>query len=90
MDSVIHITAYASQAEKLWTFASEHGVKFVHIVLDRGAYVSQPMLTLSGRGTLTEQQDAVRRWQRELREAGIPVPFKDRGGAMVYRRTAVG
>ena len=70
-DFEIHITAYASQAEKLRAFASEHGVKFVHIVLDRGAHVSQPMLTLSGRGTLTEQQDAVRRWQRELREVGI-------------------
>ncbi|MEU7798892.1 nucleotidyl transferase AbiEii/AbiGii toxin family protein [Micromonospora arborensis] len=70
-DFEIHITAHASQAEKLWAFANDHGVKFVHIVLDRGAYVSQPMLTLSGRGKLTEQQDAVRHWRRELREAGI-------------------
>ncbi|MET7747671.1 nucleotidyl transferase AbiEii/AbiGii toxin family protein [Micromonospora sp. NPDC005367] len=70
-DFEIHITAHASQAEKLWAFASEHGVKFVHIVLDRGAYSSQPMLTLGGRGTLTDQHAAVQRWQRELREAGI-------------------
>lgn len=70
-DFEIHITAYASQAEKLRAFAAEHGVKFVHIMLDRGAYASQPMLSLNGRGTLTEQQGAVERWQHELREAGI-------------------
>lgn len=70
-DFEIHITAHASQAEKLSAFATERGVKFVHIVLDRGAYVSQPMLTLSGRGSLADQQATVQRWQRELREAGI-------------------
>ncbi|MEV0430555.1 nucleotidyl transferase AbiEii/AbiGii toxin family protein [Micromonospora sp. NPDC050495] len=70
-DFEIHITAHASQAEKLSTFATQHGVKFVHIVLDRGAYVSQPMLTLTGRGTLADQHAAVQRWRRELREAGI-------------------
>ncbi|MBM7494387.1 hypothetical protein JOD64_005609 [Micromonospora luteifusca] len=70
-DFEIHITVHASQAEKLRAFASEHGVKFVHIVLDRGAYVSKPMLTLNGRGTLTEQQDTARRWRHELREGEI-------------------
>ncbi|MFD2767110.1 nucleotidyl transferase AbiEii/AbiGii toxin family protein [Micromonospora eburnea] len=70
-DFEIHITAYASQAAQLSAFATEHGVKFVHIVLDRGAYASQPMLTLTGRGTLAEQHAAVSRWQHELREAGI-------------------
>ncbi|MFD6568084.1 hypothetical protein [Micromonospora profundi] len=44
-DFEIHIAAHATQAEKLRAFATEHGVKFVHIMLDRGAYVSQPMLT---------------------------------------------
>ncbi|GGR87384.1 hypothetical protein GCM10010169_34540 [Micromonospora fulviviridis] len=70
-DFEIHITAHAYHAEKLSAFATQHGVKFVHIVLDRGAYVSQPMLTLTGRGTLAEQHAAVQRWKRELREAGI-------------------
>ncbi|MEU4780227.1 nucleotidyl transferase AbiEii/AbiGii toxin family protein [Micromonospora sp. NPDC023633] len=70
-DFEIHITAHAHHVEKLSAFATQHGAKFVHIVLDRGAYVSQPMLTLTGRGTLTEQHAAVQRWQRELREAGI-------------------
>ncbi|WP_431883552.1 nucleotidyl transferase AbiEii/AbiGii toxin family protein [Micromonospora gifhornensis] len=70
-DFEIHITVHAGKAEELRTFAGERGVKFVHIVLDRGAYASQPMLTLSGRGTLTEQRDTVQRWERELRGVGI-------------------
>ncbi|MER7441587.1 nucleotidyl transferase AbiEii/AbiGii toxin family protein [Micromonospora avicenniae] len=70
-DFEIHITAHAHHAEKLSAFATQHDVKFVHIVLDRGAYVSQPMLTLTGQGTLTDQHAAVQRWQRELRDAGI-------------------
>ncbi|MEU3453534.1 hypothetical protein ABZ671_08015 [Micromonospora sp. NPDC006766] len=70
-DFEIHITAHAHQAEELSAFATRHRVKFVHIVLDRGAYASQPMLTLSGRGNLADQHAAVQRWQRELGEAGI-------------------
>lgn len=70
-DFEIHITAYAHQAEALSAFAAEHGVKFVHIVLDRGAFASQPMLTLPGRGTLTDQYAAVRDWRRKLDAAGI-------------------
>ena len=70
-DFEIHITAHAAQAGRLSAFAAEHGVKFVHIVLDRGTYASQPMLTLTGQGTLSEQHAAVQRWQRDLHEAGI-------------------
>ncbi|SCL21676.1 Nucleotidyl transferase AbiEii toxin, Type IV TA system [Micromonospora pallida] len=70
-DFEIHITANAYDAERLSAFAAQRGLKFVHIVLDRGAYASQPMLTLTGRGTLTEQHTTVQRWQRELGEACI-------------------
>ncbi|MEN3612398.1 nucleotidyl transferase AbiEii/AbiGii toxin family protein [Plantactinospora sp. ZYX-F-223] len=70
-DFEIHITVHAQQAEKLAAFAADHGVKFLHIVLDRGAFASQPMLTLTGRGTLDEQRAAVQRWQQELRGAGM-------------------
>jgi hypothetical protein len=70
-DFEIHITSHAGYAEKLASFAARHGLKFVHILLDRGLYVSQPMLTLTGRGSLADQQAALQRWQRELREAGI-------------------
>jgi hypothetical protein len=70
-DFEIHITAHAHQAEHMSAFAGRHGVKFVHIVLDRGTYASQPMLTLTGRGSLTEQHAAVQRWVDQLRDAGI-------------------
>ncbi|QLQ40446.1 nucleotidyl transferase AbiEii/AbiGii toxin family protein [Micromonospora robiginosa] len=70
-DFEIHLTAYAHQAEELAAFAARHGVKFVHIVLDRGMYATQPMLTLAGRGTLTEQQAVAQHWLRELGTAGI-------------------
>lgn len=67
----IHITAHAQHAERMAAFAAEHGVKFIHIVLDRGEYVSQPMLTFTGHGALAEQHATVQRRQHELRTAGI-------------------
>ncbi|MEQ4305748.1 nucleotidyl transferase AbiEii/AbiGii toxin family protein [Plantactinospora sp. B6F1] len=70
-DFEIHVTVHAEQAGKLAAFAAQHGVKYLHIVLDRGAYASQPMLTLTGRGSLAEQHATVRRWQDELRAAGV-------------------
>ncbi|MFY1690122.1 hypothetical protein [Plantactinospora sp. WMMB782] len=70
-DFEIHVTTYGQHADRLAGLAAERGVKFLHILLDRGEFASQPMLTLTGRGTLTEQHAVVRRWQRELREAGI-------------------
>jgi hypothetical protein len=70
-DFEIHITVHAGYAETLESFAATHGMKFVHILLDRGTYVSQPMVTLPGRGTLADQHAAVQRWQGELRKAGI-------------------
>ncbi len=70
-DFEIHLSAEPHVAEKLSAFAARHGLKFVHIVLDRGSYASQPMLTLTGHGTLSEQQVAAQRWHDELRAAGI-------------------
>ncbi|AVT36905.1 nucleotidyl transferase AbiEii/AbiGii toxin family protein [Plantactinospora sp. BB1] len=71
-DFEIHVTVHAQHAEKLAAFAAEHGVKFLHIVLDRGTFASQPMLTLTGRGTLREQHAVVEHWRQRLRRAGIP------------------
>src|SRR5690606_23613840 len=65
-DFEIHITAYEQHADKLAALAAERGVKFLHIVLDRGSYPSQPMLTLTGRGSLAEQHATVQRWKHEL------------------------
>jgi hypothetical protein len=67
----IHITTYDHDAEKLASFAEQHGVKFVHILLDRGLYASQPMLTLAGTGALDQQRSLVTRWHDQLREAGL-------------------
>lgn len=76
-DFEIHITCHVGHAEQLASFAAVHGLTFVHIVLDRGMHASQPMLTLTGRGSLADQQTALRRWQRELGKAGIhPCRYK--------------
>lgn len=76
-DFETHVTVAAGQAERLAAFAAEHGLKFLQIELDRGESASQPMLTLHGSGTLTEQLTAVRGWCSRLRAAGIePVRSK--------------
>ncbi|MBG6065432.1 nucleotidyl transferase AbiEii/AbiGii toxin family protein [Micromonospora ureilytica] len=72
-DFEIHITVRDHEADALSAFAARHGLKFVHIVLDRGTFAAQPMLTLTGRGTLAEQKAVAQRWQRELRATGMYV-----------------
>ncbi|WP_155251596.1 hypothetical protein [Salinispora cortesiana] len=49
-DFEIHITAHAHHAEKLAVFAAERGVKFIHIVLDRGEsqWIRRLALALDG------------------------------------------
>ncbi|MET8150161.1 nucleotidyl transferase AbiEii/AbiGii toxin family protein [Actinoplanes sp. NPDC049668] len=66
-----HITVASGQAANLAAFAAEHGLKFVHIALDRGDTPSQPMLTLDGSGALDRQRASVRDWCERLRAAGI-------------------
>jgi Nucleotidyl transferase AbiEii toxin, Type IV TA system len=76
-DFETHVTVATGQAERLAAFAAEHGLKFLQIELDRGENTSQPMLTLHGSGTLTEQLATVRGWCSRLRAAGIePVRSK--------------
>jgi len=70
-DFEIHITTYPGRDEKLESFAAQHGLKYVHILLDRGTHPSQPMLTLVGRGSLAEQQVTLRHWQNAMRAAGL-------------------
>jgi hypothetical protein len=60
-DFEIHITV-PYFADKLATFAQQQQVKFSHIELDRGTTSSQPMITISGRGTLSQQQKLARKW----------------------------
>jgi hypothetical protein len=53
----IHLTVDAgNDVDRLNHWARANEVKFTHIVLARGAVRSQPMLTIAGRGTLTEQR----------------------------------
>lgn len=72
-----HITVASGQAASLSAFAGEHGLKFLHIELDRGDIPSQPMLTVRGSGALDRQQAEVGEWCGRLLGAGIrPVRTK--------------
>lgn len=51
-DFDVHLTGSEWEVDELAAFAERHGAKFSHIELDRGATPSQPMLTVSGSGTL--------------------------------------
>jgi hypothetical protein len=53
--------------------AGRIGLKLTRIVLDRGSLPDQPMLTETGRGTLTERQAAALLRSAEARAAGFPV-----------------
>jgi hypothetical protein len=72
-DFEIHLSVRERAATKLAAFAERHGLKLVHIVLDRGATPSQPMLTLAGNGTFAEQQARAAHREARLDEAGITV-----------------
>jgi hypothetical protein len=67
------VSAVAADQERLRSWARRHDVKYTHIVLDRGRSTDQPMLTVRGRGTLSEQQASARAWTRRLNDAGFPV-----------------
>ncbi|MEQ4725679.1 hypothetical protein [Nonomuraea sp. B19D2] len=70
----IHVTVAAGTAfERLAPWAARNGGKLTHIVLARGEVPSQPMLTFTGRGTLTGQRAAAALSVARLREAGFDV-----------------
>jgi hypothetical protein len=68
-----HLTVAASDDERLGVWAKVNDVKFTHIVLARGDVQSQPMLTIAGRGTLTEQRLTAATWTAKLRDQGFEV-----------------
>lgn len=70
-DFQLHITGYSSQADALASFAAGHGLTFLHILLDRGHSVSQPMITVNGRGSPTDQRALLQHWQAQLRAARL-------------------
>lgn len=68
-----HVTVTADAPDALAHWASNRGLRFVHILLDAGRTRSQPMLTWPGRGTLADQQAAARALVHELAAAGFAV-----------------
>ncbi|MFI9236292.1 hypothetical protein [Streptomyces sp. NPDC053079] len=71
-DFEAHLTV-RGDATRFERHAAAHGLKFIHIVLDRGHTPSQPMVTLRGSGTLAAVRDDVERGARALRDAGFEV-----------------
>ncbi|TQS19229.1 hypothetical protein [Microbispora sp. KK1-11] len=69
----IHLTVAADEVGPLGDWAREHGVKFTHIVLERGTAPSQPMLTVRGEGTLGAQRTAAAAHTARLRDEGFRV-----------------
>lgn len=59
--------------EALRRWGGEHGVKCLHIVLDRGVSASQPMLTRWGRGDLAGELQTASVLGRSLDAEGFPV-----------------
>lgn len=57
----------------LAAWAAAHRLKYTRIVLDRGATPDQPMLTATGRGTLTGLRAAAGDWAARLRADGFEV-----------------
>ncbi|MBV6699373.1 hypothetical protein KV557_19970 [Kitasatospora aureofaciens] len=69
----VHLTVEAGAADALAAWAAGHGLAFTHILLARGAAVSQPMLTLRASGTLDEAAAAAARAAERLAGAGFAV-----------------
>ncbi|MGF1428374.1 hypothetical protein [Kitasatospora sp. LaBMicrA B282] len=72
-DFEVHLTVGAAAADALAAWAAEHELKFTHILLARGAAVSQPMLTLRASGSFEEVAAATRRTADRVAGAGFEV-----------------
>lgn len=75
-----HVTVRCDEPElarlETWAVGAE-GVKLTHIVLGRGRVASQPMLTITGSGTLADQHARTGELERRLEAAGFtPVRTK--------------
>ncbi|SDK23339.1 hypothetical protein SAMN05421874_10673 [Nonomuraea maritima] len=71
----VHVTVAAEgdDVERLARWAAGNDAKLTHIVLARGEVPSQPMVTLAGRGTLTDQRVAADACVARLRGEGFAV-----------------
>ncbi|MBD2900607.1 hypothetical protein amrb99_96120 [Actinomadura sp. RB99] len=72
-DFETHVTVRPAAAGAVAGWAVARGLKFVHIVLERGRVASQPMLTLRTRGTLDDALADAARTAADLRADGFEV-----------------
>src|SRR4028119_1202234 len=63
----------SNQFEALQAWGIARGLKFIHIVLDRGIHVSQLMLTRHGKGGLTDQLKIASDSSKSLNAEGLSV-----------------
>ena len=70
-----HVTVHADDTAvaTLRDWATSRGLKFHHIVLDRGRTPSQPMVTRTASGTLSGQLADARRLAHDLADAGFTI-----------------
>jgi hypothetical protein len=71
-----HLTVLIQHPERLTElrkWAEANALKCLHIVLDRGLFASQPMLTRRGRGSLSTELAIARRLTERLNAAGFEV-----------------
>ncbi|MFF4816446.1 hypothetical protein ACFY2K_17840 [Kitasatospora sp. NPDC001309] len=69
----VHLTVGPGAADALAAWADGHGLKFTHILLERGTSPSQPMLTLRADGTLEEVAVLTARVRGRAERAGFTV-----------------
>ncbi|MGV9833574.1 hypothetical protein ACWDUL_05130 [Nocardia niigatensis] len=72
-DFETHLTVRAGEAERLERYAAAHGLKFAHIVLERGRVIDQPMLTVPAMGSLPAVRDSMMALAARLGAAGFEV-----------------
>ncbi|MDR3081911.1 MAG: hypothetical protein LBV60_13480 [Streptomyces sp.] len=66
-------TSMAGEEGRIRRWAERHRVKYTRIVLDRGATLDQPMLTVRGHGVLQTQRKAALAWIERLCAEGFSV-----------------
>ncbi|MFE3056319.1 hypothetical protein [Nocardia sp. NPDC059239] len=72
-DFEAHLTVRATDAGRLERYAAAHGLKFVHIVLERGRVIDQPMLTVHAAGSLPAVANSIAALTARLDVAGFEV-----------------
>ncbi|MGW4246255.1 hypothetical protein [Nocardia sp. NPDC004722] len=72
-DFEAHLTVRAEDAARLERYSAAAGLKFVHIMLDRGRGREQPMLTVRESGPFPAVRDSIAALTLRIEQAGFPV-----------------